>query len=144
MKLSVSLLLMFLFELFAASLKAQTLTIHITGIRHAEGSIRLAFYNTPQSFDDEKALFTKTCSKAELKNGQLTVVYKGLLPGTYGIALLDDENNNQKMDYGLVLPKEGFGFSDYYHTGMSKPGLEKFDFNFGSENKTVEIRIRYL
>lgn len=135
-----------LFLLGAAVLsRAQTLTVHITGIRSDKGSIRLAFYNTAESFDDEKALFTKTCSKAEMKNGQLTVIYKGLLPGVYGLALLDDENNNQKMDYGMVLPKEGFGFSDYYHTGMTRPRFDKFDFNFGSsDNKTVEMKIRYL
>jgi len=57
---------------------------------------------------------------------------------------LDDEDFDREMAYGLFLPKEGFAFSDYYHTGMSKPGFEDFDFTLGKENKTVIMKIRYL
>lgn len=123
---------------------AQTLKINISGIRSAKGTIRLAFYNTSEGFESEKALFNKTITKTTLSNGKLSVSYEGLKQGTYGIAILDDENGNQKMDYGLVLPKEGFGFSDYYHTGMSRPKFESFDFVFGAEGKVVEIKLRYL
>ena len=77
-------------------------------------------------------------------NGGALIVSYAVKPGTYGIAILDDENNNQKMDYGLLLPKEGFGFSDYYHTGMSQPDFRKFSFVMGNASKTVFIKLRYL
>ena len=82
--------------------------------------------------------------KVKMINGNLTISYADLKPGNYGIAILDDENSNQKMDYGWVLPKEGFGFSDYYHTGMSHPKFESFDFVLKNEDKTVQIKLRYL
>lgn len=126
------------------ALSSQTLNVHISGIRSTQGNIRLAFYTTAESFDDEKALLTKTVSKAEMKNGTISVTYNGLKPGVYGIAILDDENTNQKMDYGLVLPKEGFGFSDYYHTGMSRPKFESFKFILKAEDKSVNIKLRYM
>jgi len=85
----------------------------------------------------------KTVSKSQASGGKLTVSYD-LKPGTYGIAILDDENSNGKMDYGMVLPKEGFGFSDYYHTGMSSPTFDKFDFTLKNENRSVQIKVRYL
>ncbi len=123
---------------------AQTLQIQFSGVRNNTGNIRLAFYNTPQGFDEEKALFIKTVPKVGLEKNAWKISYSDMKPGVYGIAILDDENKNEKMDYGLILPKEGFGFSDYYHTGMKRPKFESFDFVLKNEVKTVEIRVRYL
>ncbi len=131
------------FILMSACVLAQTITLHVTGIRSNSGSIRIQFFDTKKNFDDEKPLFTKTAPKMSMNGGALIVSY-AVKPGTYGIAILDDENNNQKMDYGLLLPKEGFGFSDYYHTGMSQPDFRKFSFVMGNASKTVFIKLRYL
>jgi uncharacterized protein (DUF2141 family) len=122
----------------------QTLHINMVGVRNASGNIRLAFYNTSQGFDNEKPLFVKTVSKANLVKNGMKITYSDLKPGIYGIAVLDDENMNEKMDYGLLLPEEGFGFSDYYHTGMRRPKFDQFDFVLMPETKTVEIKLRYL
>lgn len=123
---------------------SQTLKINVTGIRNPSGSIVLAFYNTNESFEKEKALFIKKISKSGLVNGTLSITYNDLKSGTYGIAILDDENSNDKMDYGWFLPKEGFGFSNYYHTGLTRPTFDKFDFVLSGDTKTVEIKVRYL
>lgn len=98
------------FFLFSMLGYSQTLTINVTGIKNANGSIVLAFYNTQESFDKEKPLYIKKATKAGLKNGVVSITYEGIKTGVYGIALLDDENNNDKMDYGLFLPKRGFWF----------------------------------
>lgn len=136
---------LFLSLYFASvTVQAQTLKVNISALKNTKGTIRLAFYSTSESFDNEKSLFVKTISKSDVVNGALSVSYTGIKPGTYGIAILDDENNNQKMDYGLVLPKEGFGFSNYYHTGMSRPKFDSFDFIFGNEDKVIEIKVRYM
>jgi uncharacterized protein (DUF2141 family) len=125
-------------------LASQTLSIQMSGIRSDKGTIRLQVFTSAQNFDKSSPLLVKTYAKSGLSGGQLKLELDGLKPGTYGIAVLDDENNNQKMDYGLVMPKEGFGFSDYYHTGMSRPVFSQFDFQLGQEHKRIEIRMRYL
>lgn len=112
----------------------QTLKIVVSGIRSASGTIRIAFYANSKSFDDEKPLFIKTEAKTGIVNGMLHISYPELKTGVYGLAILDDENSNQKMDYGFFLPKEGFGFSDYYHSGMSRPKFESFDFTYVQQN----------
>lgn len=123
---------------------SQTLKVNVTGVRSPSGSIVLAFYNTAEGFDKEKPLFLKKTSKSGLTNGTLTITYTDLKSGIYGIAILDDENSNDKMDYGWFLPKEGFGFSNYYHTGLTRPTFDKFDFVLNNETKTIEIKVRYL
>jgi len=49
------------------------------------------------------------------------------------------------MDYNMVgIPKEGFGFSNYYLSGFSKPKLK--DFTFTVENGSVQVscKMRYI
>ena len=114
------------------------------GLRNEKGNIRLAFYTNSKNFEEEKPLLAKIIPKTSIKNGALSLSYTGLAQGNYGIAILDDENENEKMDYGIVLPKEGFGFSNYYHTSMTRPKFEKFDFILDKGNVTVEIKVRYM
>ena len=50
------------------------------------------------------------------------------------------------MEYNFLgMPKEGFGFSDYYHTGLSKPSFDKFNFVLArGQSKYVKIKVRYI
>jgi uncharacterized protein (DUF2141 family) len=66
--------------------------------------------------------------------------------GIYGLSLLDDENNNGNMEYNFLgIPKEGFGFSDYYHTGLTKPKFDAFKFSIDEgQTRKITIRIRYI
>ena len=133
------------FFLITYSARSQQLEITVSNIRNNKGQLRFAFYNNAESFDKDKpALFFKTVSKSEVRGDSLHVTYGGIPSGIYGIALLDDENSNQEMDYRLFLPTEGFGFSDYYHTGMTRPKFEKFKFVLGSNLLKIHIKIRYL
>jgi uncharacterized protein (DUF2141 family) len=118
--------------------------INISEIRNHKGDIHLAFFTDSKSYQEEKPKYGKTLSKKDLKNGCISVSYHDIPAGTYGIALLDDENRNGRMDYRFFMPLEGFGFSNYYHTGIGKPGFEKFSFEYKGGAITIKIRVRYL
>ena len=137
-------LIILVFAQFALS--SQTLKVSITGLRNNKGSVIMGFYNNDKAFEDETPLFTKLESKASTVNHVLTLNYTGIKPGTYGIVLLDDENNNNKMDFGWILPEEGYGFSNYWHTSLTKPKVAKFSFTISNanENKAVEIKVKYM
>jgi len=125
-------------------ISAQTITIEFTNIRNNKGQFCLGVYTNQKDYANKIAVKKQKVIKSTMKDGKLTTKIEGLSPGTYGIALLDDEDFDRKMDYGFLLPKEGFAFSDYYHTGMSRPSFEDFDFVLGKEDKTIEMKIRYL
>ena len=135
---------LFLLLLVQVTLSAQTLKISITGLRNNSGSVILGFYQSDKSFEDEKPLFSKVESKATTVNHVLTITYTGIKPGIYGVVLLDDENNDGDMNFAWFLPTEGYGFSNYYHTGMTKPKLSKFSFVITNEPKVVEIKVKYM
>ncbi len=119
--------------------------VTITDIRSSDGEISIGAFKDDKSFDEEEAYKSFHFSKSKMSNGKM-VVDLYLPPGTYGLTLLDDENKNQEMEYNwLGIPKEGFGFSDYWHTGMTKPDVEEFDIKV-VDGKVVSttIKIKYM
>ena len=120
-----------------------TVTVTITGIRATSGTIRIGLYTSESTFADEIPLKRIVLPKTTLQSGHLTTTLQ--LPyGTYGIALMDDENGNEEMDYGFILPEEGFGFSNYYHTGLSKPSFSDFKFSVQGSATSVSVKLKYM
>lgn len=120
-----------------------TITVKVTNLRNNSGKIQLQIYRTAENFKKELAWKVKLFDKDGVKNNTLTCTFTGIEPGEYGVALLDDENSNKEMDYTMLMPDEGFGFSDYYHTSWSKPKFESFKFSL-KEDKAVTVKVRYV
>jgi uncharacterized protein (DUF2141 family) len=118
------------------------ITITVTDIRNTKGVIRFKFYDESTPFPDEKGFLRIVVPKSEIKNGTYTATYYGFPSKKMGIALLDDENDNWKLDFGWFLPKEGHAFSDYYHTALRKPVDSDFSFML-TEDKHVIMKMKY-
>lgn len=57
----------------------------------------------------------------------------------------DDENNDKEMNFNWMdMPQEGFGFSGYYHSGLSRPEFSDFSFTLTRNTKVVKSKFRYL
>jgi uncharacterized protein (DUF2141 family) len=131
------------FVISPSSFEHSNLAIKITDVRSTTGNFILGFYKDSKSFKKRQPFKWDKVAKKDMQNGVL-VFKTALPPGTYGIALLDDENNNGKVDYGFFLPIEGFGFSGYIHRGMSIPTFKDFDFQHISADKEVVIKVKYI
>ena len=121
------------------------ISVTIKDIKTSNGQILIGIYKDDVSFDKEIAYKKVQAFKTKISNGTLVVEVK-LEPGKYGISLMDDENFNGKMDYNFIgIPKEGFGFSNYYHTGLTKPKLKSFLFEvIENKNTKVEVKMKYM
>ena len=135
----------FLLLLPAAAINAQDVEVTITGIRNTRGQMGLGVFRDNETFKKEKAYRDLQFVKKDISKGEMKVRFD-LPPGTYGIALVDDENSDGVMEYNrLGIPKEGFGFSDYYHTGLKKPKFDSFSFTLEKgQKKSIKIKVRYI
>ncbi len=124
--------------------KAQTIKIEFTHVRSSKGQLLLGVYDNGDDYKEKIAIKKQTVYKVNLKEGRLSATITGLKPGTYGIALLDDEDYDRKMAFRFFLPNEGFAFSDYYHSGITRPVYDDFKFVLGKEDKTIVMKLRYL
>lgn len=140
MKRSVFFICLFLSSI---SLFSQSIMVEVIGIRNKDGLIRLAFFTDEAGFRAEQPAFERTLDKSKVLHGNLTAQLDSIPPGVYGIALLDDENKNGKLDYKFLLPKEGVGFSNYEHHGFRKPRFDDFSFIL-KRSVTLRISIRLL
>ncbi|OFY57193.1 MAG: hypothetical protein A2Y87_01340, partial [Bacteroidetes bacterium RBG_13_46_8] len=123
---------------------AQSLNITVENIRSSKGTIYLAFFRDHESYLVEKPFMFKKFSKQSMVNGCLSVRLE-IEPGHYGIALMDDENNDDLMEYNFLgIPREGFGFSDFYAKGFKRPVFSDFDFIMTDSTKNIRIVIRYI
>ncbi len=140
------LIILFCFILFVSSdLSSQNVEVTVTGIRSEKGQIAIGVFTDDESFQKDKAILEVQFPKKELKNGSMTVSFS-LEPGTWGLALLDDVNSNRSMEYNFLgIPKEGFGFSGYYHTGFSKPKFDDFRITVVEGQKMkITVRMKYF
>jgi len=88
-----------------------TLSVTITGLRSTKGKVLLSLFSGPEGFPGgDKAVAVATAEIAEDKTAQHG--FTGLVPATYALAFVHDENDNGKLDTGAFgIPKEGFGAS---------------------------------
>ncbi len=123
----------------------EKIEIVIEGIRNLKGKIKIGFFQNDTQFQNENAYKRIVVSKANVINNRL--VYTCYIEsGTWGISLLDDENNNGKMEYSFFgIPIEGFGFSNYYLTGLSSPSFNDFKFKvISGQSKKVVVKMKYI
>lgn len=132
-----------LFMSFTGTEQEGTVTILVENIRSSKGNIAIGVYKSQSAFSKEQPLKKIVFPKTNYNNKKLSVQIT-LPKGTYGLALLDDENENKKMDYRLAFPKEGYGFSNYYHKGWSKPNFDNFSFYHNGQASTVKITVQYF
>ena len=119
-----------------------SITITVTNIRNRDGVIRFKFYDDSTPFPDLNGFLKVVVPKTEITGDSLKMTFYGFKSQNMAIALLDDENNNVKLDIGWFFPKEGHAFSDYYHNALRKPVYSDFSFLL-TENKHVTMKMKY-
>jgi uncharacterized protein (DUF2141 family) len=143
LNISISLLISIVYLCFGSA-QAQNINLNITGIKNNKGQIAVSVFTNEQGFKDNQPIRRQLFSKAAVANGSMSVSLM-LDPGTYGIALLDDEDGNGEMKKNMLgIPKEGFGFSNFYLSGMSRPKFNDFKFEVKAAPVKLESKIRYM
>ena len=73
------------------------------------------------------------------KNGEVTLTFENVEPGTYAIMVMHDANDNKQMDMENGMPKESYGTTgetDLY----GPPTFEGAKFEVSGENQEFKIR----
>lgn len=121
-----------------------TLTIEIENLRNSKGVVQVALYNKDSSIPDEHYTNYWKIKKVSITNEKAAVTFSSLPSGNYAVNILHDENSNGKIDKGLILPKEGIGFSNYSSIGLTnRPNFKKASFEL-TQNKTIKVKVIYM
>jgi uncharacterized protein (DUF2141 family) len=119
-----------------------TLRIHVTGFRSDKGKAGGVVFASPAGWPEDR-------SKAVVDGGfdihdhQATEEFK-VPPGKYGIAVIDDENANKKLDRNFLgIPKEGFGFANNPRVLLSAPSFQAASTQVACPVTDIQIRLIY-
>lgn len=121
-----------------------SLTIEVESLRNSNGVVQFALYNKEGSIPDKDYKNHYKLKKANITDGKAEVTFVDLPKGKYAVNILHDENENGKVDKGMVLPKEGIGFSNYYSIGLTnRPQFSKASFEL-QQNKKIQVKVIYF
>jgi uncharacterized protein (DUF2141 family) len=118
------------------------LTVRVVGLRSGRGRVAVALFDNPKAFPkQERAL---QGGLAEISDGSATFSFSGLAPGRYAVAVLHDENGNNRMDFNWVgIPLEGYGFSRDAHALFGPPSFDEAAISLESTSR-IWIKARYF
>lgn len=103
------------------------LRIHVDGLRNSTGVVGTQLFTSPDGWpEDLGKSFRHGPTPIGAGERAATVVWENIPPGDYGVVALHDENRNHKLDRNVFgWPKEGFGFANNPHVGLSAPPFER-------------------
>lgn len=118
--------------------------VTINHIENSKGHILVSLFSSKDGFPDDPE---KAVRKARLTihNNQAWVLFTGLPPGNYAVAILHDENDDGRMNKNFFgLPTEGYGFSNNVMGTFGPPSFSKASFYFNNNSVTeTSIKTKY-
>jgi uncharacterized protein (DUF2141 family) len=119
-----------------------TTTIEIENARNSKGVLHICLTTQSRHFPDcsrDPAAIKRTVP-ATSRSLNLT----GVAPGRYALTLFHDENNNQRLDTILGIPREGFGFSRNPLVRFGAPKFRQVEFQLTPGINRQTVRLQYL
>lgn len=142
----IGFLIVILFSSFKVTAFAPglTLKVEVKGLRNSEGTVVFALYNQKDAFPDEHYEKYLVKLTGKIINGASSVTFENLPEGKYAVNVLHDEDNDGEIKMGVVLPKEGIGFSNYQSINIfNRPNFRKASFDLIGDNEIL-VSIIYM
>ena len=122
-----------------SEVKDGTIHVNVLRLRNNNGSVRIALYNSSDTFCKKGKEFRGTAITPTEKNA--VALFTELPRDEYAVALYHDENNDDKFNKGLffLIFRERYGFSNDAKPIFKPPDFEDAKFILDSETKTITI-----
>jgi uncharacterized protein (DUF2141 family) len=115
----------------------------VSGLRNTKGQLMVCLTKNPKAFPDcskDSNAIKKVVPAGQAAN----LTFTNIAPGTYAVAIVHDENNNNKMDLRLFIPREGFAFSRNPAILMGPPKFGSASFVVGSDDVSQSVKMKYM
>jgi uncharacterized protein (DUF2141 family) len=120
--------------------EASRLIVRIEGLRSTRGSVRIAAFDSAETFPDTGAVRTHSAPA----RGEPTYDLGELPAGRYAVVAIHDENDNGTLDQGLFgIPEEGAGASSGAQGYFSPPDFDEAAFVLAAPRTETTIEMIY-
>ncbi len=119
---------------------AGTLTVRFTGVEEKGGEVLISLADSETMYKAERDAYRS--ERVPARGDTAVAVFKDVPAGDYAVKVFHDANSNEKLDIGLMGPKEKYGFSNNVMGFMGPPDWADAKFTFDGGELTVEIAAR--
>jgi uncharacterized protein (DUF2141 family) len=117
--------------------------IHVTGFRNTKGVLGAELFTSAAGWPEDVARSFRH-AHFPIEGDHATARFDHIPAGKYGIVVLHDENENDKLDRNiLAVPKEGFGFANNPRVLLVAPPIAKATIPVTCPTTTTDIRLIY-
>ena len=118
--------------------EAVQVRLEVSSLRNLQGVLNCRLFNEAADFPDGEGLRTV---RVAIDGARGACVFSQLVPGTYAVAVVHDENSNGRLDKNLLgVPTEGYGVSNNRTYALSSPKWEESRFTV-TTGKPVDLRV---
>jgi len=125
--------------MFAAQIEAQTgkLIVRFENLKSNEGKVMVALFEGKENFAKKQSTDKVTLS---IENNSAIWSLDSLPEGQYIIIAYHDDNENQKIDLGIMgIPAEGYAFSNNTVSEMGPPNPDQMLFDVKKDETTTQV-----
>ena len=118
------------------------LTVSVTGLKSDRGQLRYCIAPRGGAFPQCSGSGALSGS-VQIAQGKTAFVVRGLARGSYAVAVFHDQNDNNRLDTMIGIPREGYGFSRNPGFRPRAPRFDEAAIDLSQSTRT-EIRVRYI
>ena len=127
----------------ASAASGADVTVSVSSLRNVKGQLMVCLTKNPKAFPDCSKDASTLRRLVPAANGG-SIVFSNVPAGTYAVAVVHDENKNNKMDLRIFIPKEGFAFSRNPKIFAGPPKFKSASFAVGSSSVSQSVTMKYM
>lgn len=118
--------------------------VKILNIKNSTGTVACALFESSEGFPNEFLRPATNVMVIKIRKAQARCDFEDILPGTYAMAVIHDENMNGKLGANLLgIPTEGYGFSNDAKGFIGAPSFSADSFPYNGENLDLTMSLHY-
>jgi len=119
------------------------IVITVSQIKNDSGLLRISLFDSKDGFPNKFKQALKFINR-DSESPETKITFPDIPFGEYAIAILHDENNNEKMDTNFLrMPKEGYGVSNNVRGSFGPPKFEDAKFLVEQDSVFLSIEMSY-
>ena len=120
-----------------------TIIIQLDDLKNQDGVILISLYADEEGFPDEWEIAFRS-EIVPITSDSMEITLDEIPHGTYGLAVVHDENENMKLDTNFLgIPREGYGFSNNARGRFGPPSFADVLFTLDSDTSVHQIKLNY-
>lgn len=126
--------------LAAAPARAAELEVRLDGVANEKGQVLVVLYDSEDGWEGRAK--ASAFQRVAAEKGDIELRFADLAPGRYGVLVLHDENENNKLDTTVLgIPREGYGFSNNPRL-MRRARFDEAVFDLPEAGQRIVIEMR--